>query len=93
MVQQEAHLYGVLLHGERAVDVVQLVVEAARVADGLALRVAAPQRRGGGAAVDALHARPLRAHLQQTAGQDRRGGPFNPVRLHANNLQLLYVQD
>lgn len=52
----------------------QLVVEAARVADGLALRVAAPQRRGGGVAVAARHARPLRAHLQRErrSGQARR---------------------
>lgn len=36
--------------------VVQLVVEAARVADGLAVVVAAPQRRVGCAAVGARHA-------------------------------------
>lgn len=45
----------------------QLEVEAAGVADGLALRVAAPQRRGGGLAVGAQHAGPLRAHLHAHA--------------------------
>lgn len=42
----------------------QLEVEAAGVADGLAERVAAPQRGGGGPAVAARHARPLRARLR-----------------------------
>lgn len=61
------YLYGVLLHGERSVDVVQLVVEAARVAHRLAVRVAPPQRRGGGLAVGARHARSLGAHLRKHA--------------------------
>lgn len=61
------HLYRVLLHGDRPRDVVQLVVEAARVADGLAVRVAAPQRRGRRLAVGARHAGPLRPHLRARA--------------------------
>lgn len=80
-----SNLYGVLLHGDGAVDVVQLVVEAARVAHGLAVRVAAPQRRGRGLAVGARHARPLRAHLRTDTGTrlymcGSRG--FNPIYYH-----------
>ena len=44
---------GVLLHGEGPARVVQLEVQATRVAHRLALRVAPPQRRLGGAAVGA----------------------------------------
>lgn len=66
------HLYGVLLHGERAVDVVQFEVEAARVAHCLTLHVAAPKRRRGGVAVRARHAWPLRAHLHTKRGLVRR---------------------
>lgn len=48
-----ARLYAVLAHGQRPVDAVQLEVEAARVADGLAVVVAPPQGGGAGAAVGA----------------------------------------
>lgn len=69
-------LYGVLLHGERPVDAVQLEVEAARVAHGLALRVAPPQRRHAGLAVAAQRARPLGAQLLHTqGGYTRRAAP------------------
>lgn len=40
-----ALLYAILLHGERAVHIVQLVVEAAGIADGVAIIVASPKRR------------------------------------------------
>lgn len=49
----------------------QLEVEAARVAHGLALHVAAPQRRGGRVAVGARHAGPLGAHLRKGRALER----------------------
>ena len=48
--------------------VVELVVEAARVADWLPVSVPAPERGGVGAAVAAAGALALRARLQHRAG-------------------------
>ena len=49
-------LDAVFTHGQRAVDPVQLVVEAAGVADGLALVVATPEGGGSSPAVGATQA-------------------------------------
>ncbi len=54
-----------LLEGGGAGDVVQLVVEAAGVADGFAVGVASPQRRGVGAAVGAARSLPFRRGLNR----------------------------
>ncbi len=54
-----------LLEGGGAGDVVQLVVEAAGVADGFAVGVATPQRRGVGAAVGAARSLPFRRGLNR----------------------------
>jgi hypothetical protein len=54
-----------LLEGGGAGDVVQLVVEAARVADRFAVGVATPQRRGVGAAVRAARSLPFRRGLNR----------------------------
>ena len=56
----------ILLHGQRSVDAVQLVVESTGVAHGLPLVTAAPQGRGGGVAVGAGEA--------HTAGGGLEGG-------------------
>ena len=57
-------LDAVLPHGEGAVDAVQLVVEAAGVADGLAVVVAPPQRRRRRPAVGAAQPDPTRGRLE-----------------------------
>ncbi len=54
-----------LLEGGGAGDVVQLVVEAAGVADGFAVGVAPPQRRGVGAAVGTARSLPFRRGLNR----------------------------
>lgn len=48
-----ALLYALLLHGERAVHIVQFVIEAAGIADGVAFIVASPKRRRVGLTVGA----------------------------------------
>lgn len=48
----------VLPHGQRSVHAVQLEVEAASVAHGLALVVAPPKGRGAGAAIRATQTQP-----------------------------------
>lgn len=55
-----ARLDAVLAHGQRTTDAVQLEVQAARVADGLALVVAAPQGGSPGAAVGTTEAEATR---------------------------------
>ncbi len=54
-----------LLEGGGAGDVMQLVVEAAGVADGFAVGVASPQRRGVGATVGAARSLPFRRGLNR----------------------------
>lgn len=58
-----ARLNAVLAHGERPVHAVQLVVQAASVAHGLSLGVAAPQRRRRRAAIGAAQAEASRGAL------------------------------
>ena len=60
-----ARLDVVLLHGQGSVDVVQLKVEAAGVADGFALIVATPERRGRRGAVDAAQAQAASGRLKK----------------------------
>lgn len=58
--------------GEAAAYPVELHVEAAGVADGLALRVPAPQGGGRGVAVGTGQAQPPRRGLEASAGKHRR---------------------
>lgn len=58
------YLYRVLLHRERSIDPVQLEVKTARIADGLTVSVASPERGCARVTVTARHARSLRAHLR-----------------------------
>lgn len=58
-------------HSEAAAYPVELHVEAAGVADGLALRVPAPQGGGRGVAVGTGQAQPPRRGLEASTGKHR----------------------
>jgi len=73
-----ARLDAVLAHGQRPANAVQLEVQTARVADGLALVVAPPQGGGPGAAVGA-------AEAQATRGRQ----PLR--RLHQRSIHAVHL--
>ena len=61
--ENKTDLDAVLAHGQRPIDAVQFVVEAAGVAHGFAFGVAPPQRRRRRAAVGAAQAQASRRAL------------------------------
>ena len=85
-------LDAVLPHGERAVDAVQLVVEAAGVADGLAVVVAPPQRRRRRPAVGAAQPDPPRGRLEHRTLEGENMHLFPAVLSICGDFPVLNLQ-